>query len=113
MSRPTDSSRGRGSNGDPEITDADIDDTAPVDDVEARDSGSFASFAAGLMLGAALGAGVALLLAPQTGDEARRLLGRRARRIGDRVTDRMDDLRDDIRRSARKGERRLRKSLNL
>jgi gas vesicle protein len=95
------------------LSDADIDDAVSAADADREQAGSFGAFAAGLMLGAVLGAGVALLMAPHTGDEARRLLGRRARRIGVRVADRVDDLRDDIRRGARKGERRLRKSLNL
>lgn len=112
MSRPTDFIRGRSGNGDPDTADAELDEAATEDAAE-RDGGSMLSFAAGLMLGAAMGAGVALLLAPQAGDETRRLLGRRARRLGDRMADRMDDLREDVRRSARKSERKLRKSLKL
>lgn len=72
-----------------------------------------AMFAGGLMLGLAVGAGLALLMAPQAGDETRRLIRRRARRLGEHMSDRVEDLRDDIRRSARKGEKKLRQSLNL
>lgn len=112
MSRPTDFITGHAGNGDPDPADTDVGAEAATDAVE-RDGGSMVSFAAGLILGAALGAGVALLLAPRPGDETRKLIGRRARRLGDRVADRVDDLRDDIRRSARKGEKKLRRSLNL
>jgi hypothetical protein len=110
MSRPTDFVSGRAGNGDPDTSDVEIEETAH-EDVAEGDGRSVASFTAGLMLGVALGAGVALLLAPRPGDETRKLLGRRARRLGDRVADRVDDLRDDIRRSARKGEKRLRRSM--
>jgi hypothetical protein len=54
-------------------------------------------FGAGLAIGLAVGAGAALLLAPQSGEETRELLGAGARRLGDRAADRWDDLRDEIR----------------
>lgn len=68
------------------------------------ENGSGRSFAAGLVLGALIGAGVALLLAPQSGEDTRRLLRRRARRLardarhgyGD-VKDRVRELRDRAR----------------
>src|SRR3954466_14784984 len=50
--------------------------------VEKRDSG-FGSF----IIGLALGAGAALLFAPQTGEETRRGIARRARRAQDFVED--------------------------
>jgi gas vesicle protein len=46
-----------------------------------------------LLLGAALGAGVALLLAPASGEETRRRLAEGARRLRDRTADTVDDLR--------------------
>ncbi|HEV2180829.1 MAG TPA: YtxH domain-containing protein [Gemmatimonadaceae bacterium] len=91
--------------------DADVDDEQ-VNETDPEGSG-VAMFAGGLMLGLAVGAGLALLMAPQAGDETRRLIRRRARRLGEHMSDRVEDIRDDIRRSARKGEKKLRQSLNL
>jgi len=42
---------------------------------------------AGFLLGAVVGAGIALLLAPGTGDETRRKLGETAKRIGSKASD--------------------------
>lgn len=44
------------------------------------------------LIGLALGAGVALLLAPQTGEETRRGLARRARRAQDAAKDFVEDV---------------------
>ncbi len=44
------------------------------------ESGKTAAMAAALVIGAALGAGIALLLAPQSGQETRRKLARGRRR---------------------------------
>jgi len=56
------------------------------------------------ILGAAIGAGVALLLAPATGEETRRRLGQTAGRLGgnlksgvNRVQEHIGDLKDDVR----------------
>jgi len=78
-----------------------------------------AIFGAGLALGLALGAGAALLTAPQSGEETRAALRGRARRIG-RTTSRRGhdawaDLREELqsaklalrRRRARKNARRV------
>jgi len=58
----------------------------------------------GFMVGAAVGAGIALLLAPDSGRETRRRLGQSARRWSDSMKDgvetargRMDDLKSDVR----------------
>jgi len=58
---------------------------------------------AGFILGAAIGAGVALLFAPATGVETRRRLGETAKglrnRMGDQVSDargRLDELKQDV-----------------
>ena len=40
-----------------------------------------------LLLGVAIGAGIALLLAPRSGEETRRMISHRARRAGDRLRD--------------------------
>ena len=46
----------------------------------------------GLVVGAVLGAGVALLMAPATGTETRRKLGEAARRAGGDARNRLDDV---------------------
>ena len=53
-------------------------------------------FAAGLLLGALIGAGVALLFAPQSGEDTRRLIRKRAKRFARDAQDRYDDLRDKV-----------------
>jgi hypothetical protein len=63
-------------------------------------------FLAGLAMGLAVGAGVVLLLAPQTGEEARHSIRRMTRRVGRRGHDAWDDLRDELRRYRRKSARR-------
>lgn len=121
MARPTDFITSSTHNGDPQAAEADVSDATSDDahDVEVqeidaeRDSSGAAMFGAGLMLGIAVGAGLALLLAPQSGDETRRLIKRRARRLGEHVSESVEDLRDDMRRSARRGEKKLRERLNL
>ncbi|HTT68657.1 MAG TPA: YtxH domain-containing protein [Gemmatimonadales bacterium] len=69
--------------------------------------GKARTFAAGLILGALVGAGLALLLAPQSGAETRRTLARRARQITGDARDRYDEARERVRR-ARAHRRHLR-----
>ena len=64
-------------------------------------------FAAGALLGAALGAGAALLLAPQSGAQARHNLARRGRHLSARTATAWDDLRHELRYAARTGRRKL------
>lgn len=59
-------------------------------------------FGLGLLLGAALGAGAALLLAPASGEDTRRQLRRGARKLYARGTDAVSDFRDDADRMARR-----------
>ena len=61
---------------------------------------------AGIMLGIAVGAGAGLLLAPQAGEDTRRSLSRRGRRLTRRGRDAWDDLRDELRRARRTLRRR-------
>lgn len=49
------------------------------------------------LVGAAVGAGVALLCAPYSGEETRQLLARRGRDLKDRVTGAVDATKDAIR----------------
>jgi gas vesicle protein len=69
------------------------------------ESSAVRTFAAGLLIGALLGAGMTLLLAPQSGEETRRLLTRRARRLAEDARDRYDDVKHQLRR-AREHRRR-------
>jgi len=50
----------------------------------------------GFMLGAAIGAGVALLLAPASGSETRRRIGETSRRWGSRVRNGVDQARGQL-----------------
>ena len=68
-------------------------------------------FSAGLALGALLGAGAALLYAPQSGFETRTLLAGRARRMRARATDRWDELGAELQRATRLSRRRVRRTV--
>ncbi|HEY2806354.1 MAG TPA: YtxH domain-containing protein [Gemmatimonadales bacterium] len=68
------------------------------------DNSSARPFAVGLLIGALLGAGVALLFAPQSGSDTRRLIKRRARRLANGAKDKYEDVKDRIRDARRKAE---------
>lgn len=55
------------------------------------------NFAAGLLLGAAIGAGVALLMAPDSGRKTRRRIRRVAGDFADTAQDRWEEVSDDVR----------------
>jgi gas vesicle protein len=59
----------------------------------------------GIIAGALVGAGVALLLAPQSGAETREQIADRARRFRTRADEGWDDLRDELRRLRRRSRR--------
>lgn len=61
-----------------------------------------AAFITGVVLGAALGAGVALLLAPRSGRSTRRRLASRGRNLGRRGRDAWHDLSDEFREMRRR-----------
>jgi len=81
--------------------------------LEAAESGAHTDwahvgiFGAGIAVGALIGAGAALLLAPATGFETRTRLAYKARRTGHHVADRFDTLGDNARRGARRGAKRV------
>ena len=75
------------------------------------ESGSPGAFMAGVVLGALLGAGVALLLAPDAGPRTRRRLGRGVRSLSDRAIEELDDATRDKRRRLRREAGRKRKRL--
>jgi gas vesicle protein len=54
------------------------------------------NFIAGLVLGAAIGAGIALLTAPDTGRRTRRRLRNVAGELRETAEDRWDELADDV-----------------
>ncbi|MFN2563952.1 MAG: YtxH domain-containing protein [Gemmatimonadaceae bacterium] len=66
-----------------------------------------AVFGTGIALGAALGAGIALLLAPYSGEEARAAILRRGARLAHQGRDAWDELRDELQWAARRGKRRF------
>jgi hypothetical protein len=74
---------------------------------EPIDWGRLGMFGLGIVLGAVLGSGTALLFAPQSGEEARAGIGRRARSMRADARDAWDDLRDELEWAARRGRRRL------
>ena len=69
--------------------------------------GGAKTFTAGLLIGALVGAGVALLFAPQSGEETRHLIRRKARRIADEASDRYEDVRHRVRAARRRAEEAL------
>jgi gas vesicle protein len=65
----------------------------PVENSATRLGGHMAAFA----IGAAVGAGIALLYAPYSGEETRQLLARRSRDMKNRVTGAVEATKDAIR----------------
>jgi gas vesicle protein len=73
-----------------------------------EDSGTV-RFVAGLLIGAVLGASIALLAAPQSGERTRRRLVRAAEGVRDSAADRWDSLTDDVQAAVQAGRRRVRR----
>lgn len=71
-----------------------------------------ALFTAGALFGAALGAGAALLFAPQSGAETRHDIAKRGRHIRARTATAWDDLRDELRYATRRSRRNLTRKLS-
>jgi len=69
------------------------------------------TFLSGFVLGALLGAGAALLLAPERGQVVRRRIRTQFDHMRDDAADRLTDWRDDARRELRRQRRRLKKRL--
>ena len=69
------------------------------------------AFGAGIAVGALLGAGIALLLAPQSGKATRAYIARGARRIPDRARDSWDDLGDELRLALRRRTKGMRRGM--
>jgi len=66
-------------------------------------------FVGGLVLGALIGAGIALLVAPERGRVMRRRLARRVREAGEEIRDEFDGMRAAARRRLARRRRRLRR----
>lgn len=68
---------------------------------------SAVSFISGLLLGLAVGAGLTLLVAPQSGRRTRRTLVRSIEDMADTASNRWDDVTDEVRSAVRTGRKRL------
>ena len=75
------------------------------------DWGRVGAFGVGIALGALLGAGAALLYAPQSGRVTRATLRRRARNLGYSAGDAWDDIGRELRGVARRGRRGLSRTI--
>ena len=81
------------------------------EEYEEADGPSAGAFLVGVLLGALLGAGAALMLAPERGEVVRRRLGGRLRALGEDARDQLEDWRDEAGRELRSSRRRLKKRL--
>ena len=72
-----------------------------------REEQSGASFMLGIMTGALIGAGVALLFAPKPGAEMRQQLGEQYRGLADRVGESTQNLRQSARELREQGRERV------
>jgi gas vesicle protein len=76
-----------------------------AEDEEGHEQRSVGTFLAGLAIGALVGAGVALLFAPQSGADTRRAVSRRAKHLAREARDRYEEIREKVRRARRERER--------
>jgi gas vesicle protein len=70
--------------------------TDPEEIMEYDHETQVVNFISGLLLGAVIGAGVALLAAPQSGRRTRRRIKKTAVGIRDQAGDRWDDIADEV-----------------
>ncbi len=84
----------------PDPADAGDEEDEEMDDTQ----GGARTFVAGLVIGALVGAGVALLFAPQSGADTRRLIRRRAKKLAHDAQDGYDEVKDRLRRARRRHE---------
>jgi len=97
---------------DDESTERDAEEEYVDDDFEPpMKEGGRGHFVAGLLLGAALGAGIALLATPRTGAENRRHLARRFRKMRGRAEEELAALRREARRELVRRKKKLRAQL--
>jgi gas vesicle protein len=69
------------------------------------------SFISGLVLGALLGAGIALLVAPERGVVTRKRLRRFAHRFREDATERLEDIRDAVGKELARKRKKIRQQL--
>jgi len=72
-----------------------------------REEQSGASFVLGMMTGAFIGAGVALLFAPKSGTQMRQQLGEQYRGLADRVNETTQSLRENAQTLKEQGRERM------
>ncbi|KPJ96434.1 MAG: hypothetical protein AMS18_00835 [Gemmatimonas sp. SG8_17] len=97
-----------------EIEDEDLEDEDSEEEEESDGYSGFSvarGFAAGLIVGALLGAGIALLVAPDRGETIRKRLGTGLRDLGDDARGQLRDWHGDARREVGKQRRRLQRRL--
>ncbi len=87
------------------------DDEELEDAVADEGTGALAGFIGGLLEGAVIGVGIALLVAPERGEVTRRRLRGRLRDAQDGARDRLGHWRDDAGRRLKRKRRRLRRRL--
>ena len=77
-----------------------------------RDEQSGASFVLGMMTGAFIGAGIAILFAPKSGQEMRQQLGEQYRGLADRVGETTQSLRESAQSLTEQGRERVQRLTN-
>lgn len=65
--------------------------------MEYEEEGQVLNFISGMMLGLAIGAGAAMLMAPASGQKTRKRIRKATRNLAGDTTDRWEDLADDVR----------------
>lgn len=95
-----------------EDDDEELEDDEDLEEMyEGEGTSGIAGFIGGLMLGAMLGAGIALLIAPERGDVTRRRLRNRFQDVAEDARDQFDDWRDSAERELRRGRRTVKRKL--
>jgi hypothetical protein len=97
---------------DDDLEDEDLEDEELEEFDEHPLSTGIRGFVAGVLIGALVGAGVTLLVAPDRGETVRKRIGRNLREFQDDARDHLDDWRGEARREVKKQRRRLRRRLN-
>ncbi len=80
--------------------------------MEYEDNQQLFNFVSGVVLGAIIGAGIALLTAPNSGQRTRRRIARVAGELRDGAADRWDDLADEMKRKVDETVKTARKRIS-